>query len=74
MLLIPELAQAALVRAVARTSGSGGGPQADPPLVTSWTALTHNTGLPAGRASGPSSFLLLSLLLLLYDLMVLAAL
>ena len=74
MLLISELAQAALVRAVARTSGSGGGPQADPPLVTSWTALTHNTGLPAGRASGPSSFLLLSLLLLLYDLMVLAAL
>ena len=73
MLLIPELAQAVLIGAVTRASGSGGGPQADPP-VTSLTALTHDPGLPAGRASGPSSFLLLSLLLLLYDLMVLAAL
>ena len=74
MLLTPELAQAVLVGAATHASGSGGGPQADPPLVTSWTAFTHNTGLPAGHASDPSSLLLLSLLLLLYDLMVLAAL
>ena len=36
-----QLAQAAHVRAAARASGSGGGPQADPPRVTSLTALTH---------------------------------
>ena len=74
MLLTPQLAQAVLVGAATRASGSGGGPQADPPLVTSWTALTHATGLAAGRASGPSSSLLLSLLLLLFDLIMLAAL
>ena len=38
MLLIPELAQAVLVGAATHASGSGGGPQADPPLVTSGTA------------------------------------
>ena len=74
MLLTPELAQAALVGAATRASGSGGGPQADPPRVTSLTALTHDPGLPAGHAWGPSSSLLLSLLLLLYDPMALAAL
>ena len=74
MLLIPELAQAVLVGAATHASGSGGGPQADPPLVTSRATLTCGTGLPAGRASGPSSSLLLSFLLLLYDLMALAAL
>ena len=42
-----QLAQAAHVRAAARASGSGGGPQADPPRVTSWTALTHAPGLLA---------------------------
>ena len=56
VLLTPELAQAVLVGAATHASGSGGRLQADPPLVTSWTALTHNTGLPAGRASGPLPF------------------
>ena len=31
---LPELAQAPRFRAVAHASGSGGGPQADPPRVT----------------------------------------
>jgi len=63
MLLIPELAQAALVGAATRASGSGGGPQADPPLVTSLTALTHDNGLPSGPCRGAcgasSSYLLI---------------
>ena len=37
-----QLAQAALVGAVTRASGSGGGPQADSPRATSLTALTHD--------------------------------
>ena len=45
--LLP-LAQAAHVRAAARASGFGGDPQADPPRVTSLTALTHAPGLPSG--------------------------
>ena len=45
---LPELAQAAHVRAAAHASGSGGGPQADPPLVTSWATLTYGTDLPSG--------------------------
>ena len=72
-----QLAQAAHFRAAARASGSGGGPQADPPRVTALTALTHAPGLPSGPCRGvygPSSSLLLSFLLLLYDLMALAAL
>jgi hypothetical protein len=63
MLLIPELAQAALVGAATRASGSGGGPQADPPRVTSLTALTHDPGLPSGSCRGAcgasSSYLLI---------------
>ena len=43
----PQLAQAAHSRAVTHASGSDGGPQADPPLVTSWTVLTHAPGLLA---------------------------
>ena len=54
----PELAQAPRFRAVAHASGSGGGPQAGPPLVTSRATLTYGTGLPSGPyrgACGPSS-------------------
>ena len=58
-----QLAQAAHVRAAARASGSGGGPQADPPSVTSLTALTHAPGLPSGPFRGAcgasSSYLLI---------------
>ena len=57
-----QLAQVAHVRAVARASGSGGGPQADPPLVTSRATLTCGAGLPSGpcrSACGPSSSYLL---------------
>ena len=53
-----KLAQAAHVRAVAHASGSDGGLQADPPLVTSRATLTYGTGLPSGPCRGvcdPSS-------------------
>ena len=63
MLLTPQLAQAVLVGAATRASGSGGGPQADPPLVTSRATLTCGAGLPSGPcrcACGPSfSYLLI---------------
>ena len=59
----PELAQATHDRAVTHASGSDGGPQADPPLLTSRTTLIYGPGLPSGPACGfacgPSSSYLL---------------